>query len=102
MRYREANDTTSSTKFVARGHCLNKNTLEAFKTCDKRELLREFGKRVLDDFGSGRAIDDPTAIPAFNVLMYSVSGLRRLCRRDFNSKVSNYVLFDATIFLFRI
>lgn len=60
-------------KYVARGHCLNKNTLESFKNCDKTELLKEFGERMLNDFRFGRAIEDPSLIPAFDILMYSVS-----------------------------
>lgn len=66
------NDETI-TKYIARGHCLNKNTLDSFKACDKKELLKEFGERMLDDFHSSRAIEDPTMIPAFNVLIYSAS-----------------------------
>ncbi|VVC38452.1 Ubiquitin-like modifier-activating enzyme Atg7, N-terminal,Ubiquitin-like modifier-activating enzyme [Cinara cedri] len=66
----ELNDEVSS-KYVARGYCLNKNTLESFKNCNKTELLKEFGERMLDDFRSGRAIEDPSMIPAFDILMYS-------------------------------
>lgn len=69
---REINGESSS-KYVARGYCLNKNTIDSFKNCDKNDLLKEFGKRMLDDFHSGRAIEDPTMIPAFDILMYSVS-----------------------------
>lgn len=58
--------------YIACGYCLNKNTLDSFKTCDKNELLNEFGNRMLDNFCSGRAIEDPSMISAFNVLMYSV------------------------------
>lgn len=69
---REINNETNS-KYIARGHFINKNTVESFKTCDKHELLKEFGEHMLDDFHSGRAIEDPSMIPAFDILMYSVS-----------------------------
>jgi len=70
--YREVNDETSL-KCIARGYCLNKNTIDSFKMCDKNELLKEFGGRLLDDFQSGRAIEDPSLIPTFDILMYTVS-----------------------------
>ncbi|XP_050058926.1 ubiquitin-like modifier-activating enzyme ATG7 isoform X2 [Aphis gossypii] len=66
----EVNDETSL-KCIARGYCLNKNTIDSFKTCDKNELLKEFGGRLLDDFQSGRAIEDPSLIPTFDILMYT-------------------------------
>ncbi|XP_050539864.1 ubiquitin-like modifier-activating enzyme ATG7 [Daktulosphaira vitifoliae] len=61
----------TSTNFIARGYCLNKNTLDSFKNCDKNELLKDFGNRLLDDFLSGNAIEDPTLIPTFNILTHS-------------------------------
>lgn len=72
MSCREVNDETFH-KYFALGHCVNKNTLEAFKNCDKNELLKEFGQQMLDDFRSGRAIEDPSLIMAFDVLMFTVS-----------------------------
>lgn len=72
MPCREVNDETFY-KYFARGHCLNKNTLEAFKSSDKNKLLKEFGEHMLNDFCSGRAIEDPSKILAFHLLMYSVS-----------------------------
>lgn len=69
--FRQVNDETSL-KYIARGYCLNKNTLDSFKTCDKNDLLKEFGERMLDDFRSGKALEDPSLISAFNILMYSV------------------------------
>ncbi|XP_050433414.1 ubiquitin-like modifier-activating enzyme ATG7 [Adelges cooleyi] len=65
----EINQT--STNYVARGHCIHRNTLDSFKNCDKSELLKNFGEQLLDDFRSGRAVKDPSLIPAFNILMYS-------------------------------
>ncbi|XP_025423937.1 ubiquitin-like modifier-activating enzyme ATG7 isoform X2 [Sipha flava] len=66
----EVNYETSS-KYIAHGHCLNKNTIDSFKNCDKNELLKEFGERMLNDFRSGKAIEDPSIIPVFDILMYS-------------------------------
>ncbi|XP_060850053.1 ubiquitin-like modifier-activating enzyme ATG7 [Rhopalosiphum padi] len=66
----EVNDETSF-KYIARGYCLNKNTIDSFKTCDKNELLKGFGERLLDDFQSGRAIEDPSIILTFDVLMFT-------------------------------
>ena len=65
-------------RFVAPPKCLpiygqlkNTNTLEEFRTCDKRSLLDAQGNLIWDDIVSGRAIDDPSLINRFLLLAHA-------------------------------
>ena len=57
--------------FVIYGQLKNTNTLEEFRTCDKRALLDAQGNRIWDDIISGRAIDDPSLISRFLLLTHA-------------------------------
>ena len=57
--------------FPIRGHLKNTNTLEEFRTCDKRSLLDAQGSQIWDDIVSGRAIDDPSLLSRFLLLAHA-------------------------------
>lgn len=57
--------------FTIYGQLKNTNTLEEFRTCDKRSLLDAQGSQMWDDIVSGRAIDDPSLISRFLLLTHA-------------------------------
>ena len=57
--------------FSIYGQLKNTNTLEEFRTCDKRLLLDAQGNQIWDDIISGRAIEDPSLISRFLLLAHA-------------------------------
>jgi len=57
--------------FPIYGQLKNTNTLEEFRTCDKRSLLDAQGDQIWDDIVSGRAIDDPSLMSRFLLLAHA-------------------------------
>jgi len=57
--------------FPIYGQLKNTNTLEEFRTCDKRSLLDAQGNQIWEDIVSGRAIDDPSLINRFLLLAHA-------------------------------
>jgi len=57
--------------FPIYGQLKNTNTLEEFRTCDKRSLLDAQGNQIWDDIISGKAIDDPSVINRFMLLTHA-------------------------------
>lgn len=49
------------------------NTIESFKNCDKAELLKNEGRRLLDSIKNGSCLQDPTKLVTFSLLTFSVS-----------------------------
>jgi len=57
--------------FSMYGQLKNTNTLDEFRTCDKRSLLDAHGNQIWEDIISGRAIDDPSLISRFLLLTHA-------------------------------
>jgi len=57
--------------FPIYGQLKNTNTLDEFRTCDKRLLLDCQGNQIWDDITSGRAIDDTSSINRFLLLAHA-------------------------------
>jgi hypothetical protein len=55
------------------GILLNKNTLEAFKNCNKIALLEELGQELWQDITGGEALDNPALLSRFYLLTYAVN-----------------------------
>uniref|UniRef100_A0A6Q2XLE8 Ubiquitin-like modifier-activating enzyme ATG7 n=1 Tax=Esox lucius TaxID=8010 RepID=A0A6Q2XLE8_ESOLU len=53
------------------GTLFNTNTLEAFKTSDKKALLEQQAKEIWDAIQSGAALDDPSLLCRFLLLTYA-------------------------------
>lgn len=58
---------------AAYGILLNKNTLEAFKNCNKIALLEELGQELWQNITSGEALDNPALLSRFFLLTYAVN-----------------------------
>ncbi|XP_069674598.1 ubiquitin-like modifier-activating enzyme ATG7 isoform X2 [Periplaneta americana] len=56
---------------AAYGILLNKNTLEAFKNCNKIALLEELGQELWQSITSGEALDNPALLSRFFLLTYA-------------------------------
>uniref|UniRef100_A0A0K8UC96 Ubiquitin-like modifier-activating enzyme ATG7 n=1 Tax=Bactrocera latifrons TaxID=174628 RepID=A0A0K8UC96_BACLA len=57
--------------YPAVGTLYNRNTIEDFKACDKNELLRLEGHKLVDDFRTDRVLDDPKLLARFFVLSFA-------------------------------
>lgn len=57
--------------FSSPGSLLNTNTIDAFKTCDKKELLKVCAAKIWEDITSGAALDDPSLLARFFLLTFS-------------------------------
>lgn len=55
------------------GILLNKNTLEAFKNCNKIALLEELGQELWQNITSGEALKNPALLSRFFLLTYAVN-----------------------------
>ncbi|XP_069795970.1 ubiquitin-like modifier-activating enzyme ATG7 isoform X4 [Narcine bancroftii] len=53
------------------GTLYNTNTLQSFKSTDKKALLEQVGKEIWEDIKSGRAIEDPSILSTFLLLTYA-------------------------------
>ena len=53
------------------GELRNTNTMDAFKTCDKKQLLNEAGEKVWQAIVSGEAISKPSQLTQFLLLTYA-------------------------------
>lgn len=62
---------TGSRVYSARGYCLNRNTIESFKQCDKTDLLNEYGKVLKQTLVSEEVIDDPSHLATFLILSFA-------------------------------
>lgn len=67
----EASVSASVLSCTCPGELRNTNTLDAFKTSDKKQLLEGAGKKVWDSIISGAAIRDPCLLNNFLLLSYS-------------------------------
>ncbi|RZF34406.1 hypothetical protein LSTR_LSTR016198, partial [Laodelphax striatellus] len=56
---------------VARGYCINKNTLESYKGCDKTELASMYGQRLKNQMCNGEVLDDPSLLSSFILLTHA-------------------------------
>ncbi|XP_053324577.1 ubiquitin-like modifier-activating enzyme ATG7 [Spea bombifrons] len=54
-----------------RGSLYNTNTLESFKSCDKKALLEHAANEIFDAIMSGKAIEDPILLNKFILLTFS-------------------------------
>lgn len=57
--------------FCAPGQIIVKNTIESFKSCDKKELQRDISIKIMEDIKSGAVDKDPTALCRFLVLIFA-------------------------------
>lgn len=57
--------------FKSPGTICNKNTIEDFKNCDKNQLLREEGLKLLKDFQNEATLEDPSRLSRFVVLSFA-------------------------------
>ncbi|XP_059800046.1 ubiquitin-like modifier-activating enzyme ATG7 isoform X2 [Hypanus sabinus] len=53
------------------GTLYNTNTLQSFKSTDKKTLLEQVGKEIWEAIKSGRAIEDPSLLSTFLLLTYA-------------------------------
>nr|XP_019952089.1 PREDICTED: ubiquitin-like modifier-activating enzyme ATG7 [Paralichthys olivaceus] len=53
------------------GTLYNTNTLDAFKTTDKKALLEKEAKEIWDDIQSGAALKDPSILSRFSLLTFA-------------------------------
>ncbi|CAH0383087.1 unnamed protein product [Bemisia tabaci] len=60
-----------SNRQIACGVYLNKNTIESFKACDKKELLKTYGEELLKNVHSGAVLDNPSLLSSFFVLTFA-------------------------------
>uniref|UniRef100_A0A6Q2YWN1 Ubiquitin-like modifier-activating enzyme ATG7 n=1 Tax=Esox lucius TaxID=8010 RepID=A0A6Q2YWN1_ESOLU len=78
------------------GTLFNTNTLEAFKTSDKKALLEQQAKEIWDAIQSGAALDDPSLLCRFLLLTYATaalqSGYDRLCSETGTSAVPYFLV----------
>ncbi|XP_039287408.1 ubiquitin-like modifier-activating enzyme ATG7 [Nilaparvata lugens] len=56
---------------VARGYCINKNTLESYKSCDKTDLVSMYGQRLKKQMCNGDVLDDPSLLSSFILLSHA-------------------------------
>ncbi len=56
---------------LAKGKVLNLNTLDAFKQCDKKQILEKEGEELWNDITSGKASESPENLTRFLVLMFA-------------------------------
>lgn len=54
------------------GLLINKNTIEEFKECDKKNIIKEAGDILENDIKTGRALKNPTLLNLFIILSYAV------------------------------
>ncbi|XP_071484783.1 ubiquitin-like modifier-activating enzyme ATG7 [Diadema antillarum] len=67
-------DSSASTPphcHLSRGTLVNFNTLDAFKTCDKKALLDKTAEKLWDDIRQGAAIQDPSLLSPFLLLAFA-------------------------------
>ena len=61
----------SNIHYPSPGVLRNTNTLNAFKTVDKRQLLEAAGRRVWDVINDGKALKNPSLLTSFLLLTYA-------------------------------
>ncbi|XP_065059146.1 ubiquitin-like modifier-activating enzyme ATG7 isoform X2 [Rhopilema esculentum] len=57
--------------FLVEGSLLNKNTMDDFKTCDKKEIIKEVSNQIWQSIQSGEAIKNPSLIGRFLLLTFA-------------------------------
>eukprot|EP00294_Goniomonas_avonlea_P013408 CAMPEP_0114553282 /NCGR_PEP_ID=MMETSP0114-20121206/7570_1 /TAXON_ID=31324 /ORGANISM="Goniomonas sp, Strain m" /LENGTH=656 /DNA_ID=CAMNT_0001738205 /DNA_START=8 /DNA_END=1978 /DNA_ORIENTATION=+ len=57
--------------FAARGNLNLFETLDDFKGCDKKEFLKRSGEKLWESIRSGAAVEDPTLLLPFELLIYA-------------------------------
>lgn len=57
--------------FTALGVLHNKNTIDGFKNCDKKELINNLGTKIWEDISSGKAENDPVLLVRYLLLMFA-------------------------------
>ncbi|XP_030853789.1 ubiquitin-like modifier-activating enzyme ATG7 [Strongylocentrotus purpuratus] len=67
----DQSETTPPHCFSSRGTLVNFNTLDAFKTCDKKALLDVTAEQLWDDIRQGSAIQDPSLLSRFRLLTFA-------------------------------
>ena len=73
LDYGAFEETASSSAWacLSPGVLRNTNTLDAFKSCDKKQLLEEAGQKVWDAICTGQAVEDPSLLTHFLLLTYA-------------------------------
>uniref|UniRef100_A0A674EFI1 Ubiquitin-like modifier-activating enzyme ATG7 n=1 Tax=Salmo trutta TaxID=8032 RepID=A0A674EFI1_SALTR len=78
------------------GTLYNTNTLEAFKTSDKKALLEQQATEIWDSIQSGDALKDPSLLCKFLLLTYATSALQAaydsLCSETGTSAVPYFLI----------
>ena len=66
-------DVTSTSPWIynSSGVLLNTNTLDSFKSCDKKQLLVDAGKKIWEAIVSGTAVNDPSLLNHFLLLTFA-------------------------------
>ncbi|KAE8612792.1 hypothetical protein XENTR_v10012990 [Xenopus tropicalis] len=67
----DVNTPTPARCCPALGSLYNTNTLESFKSCDKKALLDRAANEIWEAIQSGAAIEDPTHLTKFHLLTFS-------------------------------
>lgn len=62
---------TSPPSYVAHGSVLDLNTIESFKSHDRSAMIKEGLKSTVNAIISGEALQDPSLLSTFQILMYS-------------------------------
>ncbi|XP_047125819.1 ubiquitin-like modifier-activating enzyme ATG7 isoform X1 [Hydra vulgaris] len=57
--------------FYCPGLLINKNTVEDFKACDKKALLKDVAKQIIEDIKSGVAFENTSLLNRFLVLTFA-------------------------------
>lgn len=53
------------------GTLINTNTIEAFRTYNKMELIQSFGQEIWDTVKSGKALEDPSVLCQFVLMTFA-------------------------------
>ncbi|XP_053577068.1 ubiquitin-like modifier-activating enzyme ATG7 isoform X2 [Bombina bombina] len=85
----DVNAPTPARCCPAVGSLYNTNTLELFKSCDKKALLEKAAEEIWDSIRSGAALDDVVLLNKFLLLTFSIKDFQRLyddlCLREGSS-----------------
>lgn len=57
--------------FSSPGSFFNVNTLDSFKSLDKKQLLQKFGSKIWEDIVSGTALEDLSLLSRFFVIAFA-------------------------------
>ncbi|XP_022783406.1 LOW QUALITY PROTEIN: ubiquitin-like modifier-activating enzyme ATG7 [Stylophora pistillata] len=57
--------------YPMQGTLINTNTIEAFRTYNKMELIQSFGQKIWDTVKSGKALEDPSVLCQFVLMTFA-------------------------------